>query len=147
MDKLWVTCPTEQSAIEGNKLEIHATSWKKKNLKKHYAKKNRFERLYTAWLHLCLWLSGKKKLLNQWLSCKGTTRELLGWWLHTVPFFFFLPYCTLSEVLLYTVYICQNCMLMRFYSMWTLISLTLKKEKYITIHWYTKLCYLNFKII
>lgn len=48
MDKLWVTCPTEQSAIEGNKLEIHATSWKKKNLKKHYAKKNRFERLYTA---------------------------------------------------------------------------------------------------
>lgn len=29
MDKLWVTCPTEQSAIKGNKLEIHATSWKK----------------------------------------------------------------------------------------------------------------------
>ena len=138
---------SNRTIIKGNKLEIHAISWKK-NLKKHYAKKNRFERLYTAWLHLCMWLSGKAKLLNQWLSGKGTTRELLGWWLHTVPFFFSsilylewgtIIYCVyLSKLYAYEVLLYVN---------YTLISLTLKKEKYITIHWYTKLCYLNFKII
>ena len=147
MDKLWVTCPTEQSAIKGNKLEIHATSWKKKISKNIMLRKTDLKGyILHDFIYVCDFLERQNYLIR---GCQAKGPQGNFWGDGYILYLFFssilylewgtIIYCLyLSKLYAYEVLLYVN---------YTLISLTLKKEKYITINWYTKLCCLNFKII